>query len=269
MATTTRPAGDEATDGHAVPRRVVTRGPGMPGSRAVVGGLLVALAGVGTFVSWQQASGAPGHTYAVAARPLAPGAPVTADDIRFEPIDLPAGVARSAFSRPADLEGRVLVAPVGEGELLQDGALSDQGRAEPAAEVSLALTRDLAVDGRLAAGDVVDVYATHADGTSVVAEHVTVVAVTEAGGSFSDGRELTVTLALTDSGQRVPVIHAAREGQVTLVRTTHVARGAPADASPPISAPSGDAPAAPATPDTSGAPGASGTSGGSDTEASG
>jgi len=228
-----------ATDSReAPPRRTVRRVPGVPGPRAVVGGLLVALAGVGTFVSWQQATGTPDHTYAVATRPLRPGEPVTADAVRFQPIDLPAGVAGSAFTSPADLEGRVLVAPVGDGELLQAGAVSDQGPPEPAAEVSIALARDLAVDGRLHAGDTVDVYATH-ETTDVVARGVRVIAVSEAGGSFADGTELTVTLALAEGVDGAAVVHAAREGQVTLVRTTHVSRGAPAAPAP--GAPSGSA----------------------------
>lgn len=233
----TRPVdGDVATEqGGSPPRRVVARPAGIPGARAVVGGLLVALAGVGTFVSWQQASGPPDRSYAVAARTLRPGDPVTADAVRFEPIDLPGSVASAAFQAPADLEGRVLVAPVAEGELLQRGVVSDQGDATAAAEVSLTLVRERAVDGRLQAGDTVDVYATHGDGTSLVAEAVRVVAVSEAGGSFG-GREVTVTLALTDQSGRVPVIHAARAGEVTLVRTTHLPRAGPDLAEPPAAA---------------------------------
>jgi Flp pilus assembly protein CpaB len=202
------------------PARVVARPPGIPGARAVVGGVLVALAGVGTFVSWQQASGTPDRSYAVAGEDLAPGDPVTADAVRFVPIDLPAGVAAAAFDSPADLEGRVLVAPVGDGQLLQLGAVSDQVGGEPSSEVSITLGRDLAVDGRLRPGDTVDVYATQ-DETSVAATGLRVVAVTEAGGSFGDGSELTVTLALTAQADGAPIIQAAREGQVTLVRTTH------------------------------------------------
>jgi Flp pilus assembly protein CpaB len=226
------------------PRRVVARVPGVPGGRAVLGGLLIALAGVGTFVSWQRASGVPDQSYAVADRTLEPGEPITSDAIRFVPIDLPAGVAAAAFGSAAQLEGRVLVAPVGEGELLQRGALSDQAQAEPAAEVSVALARDLAVDGRLRTGDTVDVYATYDEGTDVVATGVRVISVTESGGSFGDGRELTVTLALTDDSQRIPVINAARDGQVTLVRTTHVTRdststGAGPPGEPPPAAPGG------------------------------
>jgi len=218
----TRPdEGTAATDLQGPPPgRVVARVPGIPGARAVVGGVLVALAGVGTFVSWQQASGTPDHSYAVAGHDLAPGDPVSPDAVRFVPIDLPAGVAAAAFDSPADLEGRVLVAPVGDGQLLQLGSVSDQVGGEPSAEVSITLGRDLAVDGRLRPGDTVDVYATE-DETTVAATGVRVVAVTEAGGSFGDGSELTVTLALAGEADGAPIIQAAREGQVTLVRTTH------------------------------------------------
>ena len=274
----TRPVdGDVAMEqGGSPPRRVVARPAGIPGVRAVVGGLLVALAGVGTFASWQQASGPPDRSYAVAARPLRPGDPVTADAVRFEPIDLPGGVASAAFQAPADLEGRVLVAPVAEGELLQRGVLSDQGEAAPAAEVSLTLARERAVDGRLQAGDTVDVYATHGDGTSLVAEAVRVVTVSEAGGSFG-GQEVTVTLALTDRSRRVPVIHAARAGEVTLVRTTHLPRAAPDPAEPPAApepaagAGSPDAPGAGPGDGTAGGPppGDGGTAGGASPDGSG
>lgn len=234
----TRPTnGTAATDARdEPPRRVVARPHGMPGSRAVVGGVLIALAGLGTFLSWQRATGTPEHTYAVATRTLQPGDPLTADDIRFEPIDLPAGVSTGAFRTASDLEGRVLVAPVGEGELLQRGSLSDQGQPDPAAEVSVALERELAVDGRLSTGDVVDVYATHDEETRVVAQGLRVISVTEGGGAFDDGSELTVTLALSDAGQQVPVIHAARAGEVTLVRTTHVPRSSTSTGAPPADA---------------------------------
>lgn len=234
------PDGATSTEARDAPaRRVVARVPGVPGGRAVVGGLLIALAGVGTFVSWQQSTGTPEVSWAVADRSLEPGEPVTSDAIRFVPIDLPSGVASAAFSSATQLEGRVLVAPVGEGELLQQGALSDQAQAEPAAEVSVTLARDLAVDGRLRTGDTVDVYATYDAGTEVVASGVQVISVTEPGGSFGDGRELTVTLALTDESWRIPVINAARDGQVTLVRTTHVTRNSSSTgAGPPGGPPS-------------------------------
>lgn len=225
MVTTTRPPTATPTDAPPPPRRrVVVRSPGLPGGRAVLGGLLVALAGAGTFVAWRQASGVPDTVYAVAARDLEPGQAVTAADVRLVPVELPPEVASGAFSSAADVDGRVALAPVGEGELLQAGALSDEGPGGRAAEVSISLDRALAVDGRLAGGDTVDVYATHQDRTHLVAERVPVVAVTE-GGGFGDGGVLTVTLALVPGTDPVPIVHAARAGEVTLVRTTHLGSG--------------------------------------------
>lgn len=274
METVRAPQREPAADRAGPVRRVATRPAGLPAPRAVVGGLLVALAGMGTFLTWQRAAATPDRAYAVAARPLSPGDTVTADAVRFQAIDLPAGVAAAAFGAPADLEGRVLLAPVGEGELLQRGVLSDQGDTAPAAEVSLTLARERAVDGRLAAGDTVDVYATDGGGTAVVAAGVRVVAVSDAGGSLGGG-ELTVTLALTEPP--TPLIDAARRGEVTLVRTTHAARAGGASAAPapargaatdPPTGTGPEAPGAPAPPATGPGP-AEGSGGGAPAPATG
>jgi Flp pilus assembly protein CpaB len=210
-------------------RRTVERLPGLPGARAIVGGMLVALAGVGTFVAWQRATAPPGMAFAVAAQAVAPGEALTRDDVRFESIELPPGVAAAAFSDPASLEGRVALGPIGEGELVQLGQVSDQGGAEPSAEFSFSVDRDRAVDGRLRQGDRVDVFVTVDERTTAVAEDMQLVDVRERdGGSFASGGELTVTVAITDPDLRADLIHAAREGEVTLVRSTHLrdARGA-------------------------------------------
>jgi Flp pilus assembly protein CpaB len=206
-----------------VARHRVERLRGLPSSRALVGGLLVALAGVGTLVAWQQAAGSPEHAYAVAARPILPGETLAADDVRLVPIDLPGGVAGAAFTDAGAVAERVALGPIGEGELVQLSELSEPRVAEAVAEVSLALDRDRAVDGRLRSGDVVDVFATYDDRTEAVVERVRVVGVSDAGGaSFTSGSQITVTLALTDASRRAPVIHAARAGEVTLVRSTHL-----------------------------------------------
>ncbi len=210
----------------APPRRRIQRPRRLPGGRAVVGGLLVALAGVGTLVAWQQASGTPDARYAVAARALYPGEALTAEDVRLVPVDLPDGVAGGAFADPDGVAGRVALGPIAEGELVQAGALSEPGSGAPTAEVSFALARDRALDGRLASGDLVDVFVTVDAGTSLVAERVQVVTVTDGGASFASGAELTVTLALTDSAVRDDLIQAVRAGEVTLVRATHAGDGA-------------------------------------------
>src|SRR5262245_58984994 len=83
--------------------RQVARPAGVPGGRAVLGGVLVALAGVGTFVAWSRAAAEPHQAYAVAAEDLRPGDPLTADAVRFVPMDLPGELAAAAFRDGAAL----------------------------------------------------------------------------------------------------------------------------------------------------------------------
>jgi Flp pilus assembly protein CpaB len=209
-----------------VARRPIDRRPGLPGARAIVGGLLIAVAGVCTFVAWRQATGAPDQSFAVAARPIDPGEPLTAADLRFVSIELPATVAGAAFTDPSAVEGRVALGPIGEGELVQVGQVSDAEEASPVAELSFSIARDRAVDGRLRSGDLVDVFVTDEEGTTSVAEAMQIVEIGERDeGSFGTTGELTVTLAVTDRDLQEPLIQAVREGEVTLVRTTHLATG--------------------------------------------
>jgi SAF domain len=215
--------GVDAPAGADVTRRVVGRRMGLPGARAIVGGLLVATAGVCTFAAWQQASGAAGTSYAVAARPILPGQSLTAADVRLEPLDLPEGVAAAAFRDASAIEGRVALGPIGDGELVQLGQVSDPGQASPAAELSFSIARDRAVDGRLRSGDLVDVFVTDEAGTTAVAEGMQIVdATAHDGGSFGTSGELTITLTIADPALREPLIQAVREGEVTLVRSTHM-----------------------------------------------
>lgn len=234
----------------AASRRQVARRGGLPGARAIAGGLLVALAGVGTFVAWQRSTGTAGTAYAVAARTIRPGERLTVDDVRLEPVDLPDGVAAAAFPDSGDLVDRVTLGPVAEGELLQRGQLSDRGDGQPAVEVSFAIDRDRAVDGRLRSGERVDVFVTHDGRTTAVSEGVRVVAVAGGdGSSFTGDRKVTVTVALADPGARIPLIHAVREGDVTLVRSTHLAHPQVVGPEPPpgASAEQPDAAGAPPT----------------------
>lgn len=207
-------------------RRAIGPRPGLPGARAIVGGLLIAVAGVCTFVAWHQATGTAGRPYAVAARPIHPGESLTADDIRLEPLGLPDGLSAAAFTDGAGIEGRVALGPIGEGELVQRGQVSDVAAAGPAAELSFSIARDRAVDGRLRAGDLVDVFVTDDERTTAVAEGIQIVDVGERGdGSFSTTGELTVTVAITDPSLREALIQAVRVGEVTLVRSTYLSTG--------------------------------------------
>lgn len=207
-------------------RRRVLRRSRLPNGRAVVGGLLLALSGLATFLAWQRASGLPDQSYVVAERPLAPGERPGPEDLRLTPIDLPDSVAATAFQDLDAVVGRVALGPIGADELVQVGQLGDAQAAELTSEVSFALPRDRALDGRLRSGDLVDVFATYTDRTAVVAEALRVLAVTDGSAGFTDSGEVTVTLALGPRDDQVDVVHAVRAGEVTLVRSTNAGRAA-------------------------------------------
>jgi hypothetical protein len=224
---TTRPGnGVDAPAPGGATRHIAGRRMGLPGARAIVGGLLVAIAGVCTFAAWQQAAGPADTSYAVAARPILPGQSLTAADVRLEALELPDGLAAAAFSDASAIEGRVALGPIGDGELVQVGQVSEPGPASPAAELSFSIARDRAIDGRLRSGDLVDVFVTDDAGTTAVAEGMQIVdAAAQDGGAFGTSGELTITLTVADPALREPLIQAVRAGEVTLVRSTHMSGG--------------------------------------------
>jgi Flp pilus assembly protein CpaB len=211
---------EDAVDGDR--RRTIAR-PVLPSGRALVGALLLAVAAVGTFTAWQQASGTPATSYAVARRPLDPGDRLRPDDVRLVPLDVSARLAARAYTRPEDLIGRVALGPVAADELIQRGQLSDTASTVPVVEVSFALPRDRALDGRLHSGDRIDVFATYDDRTEEVVHGVLVVAVGGADEpSLTPDPQVTVTLALEEVHRRAALVHAVRAADVTLVRSTGV-----------------------------------------------
>src|SRR5215210_6359354 len=97
------PAG--TTNGSEPPARAVRRRRGLPGSRAVVGGLLVAASAVGLFAAASSSDAGPGHSYVVARLDLAPA------------------LTSRVFDRADALVGATLLAPLGAGELVQTSAV--------------------------------------------------------------------------------------------------------------------------------------------------
>lgn len=224
-ATSTKAAGGRLEAGNGA--RPLRRPRPLPGGRAVVGGLLVALAAVGTFAGYAKATADHRLDYVVASHTLAVGHRITAQDLATAPMDLPPSIADGlAFRDPSRLIGALLVGPVSGGELIQAGDLVADPLASRDRELSFSIKASLAVDGTLRPGDRVDVLATYGNGptatTLAVARDVPVVATTEAAASLGTAGDQTevVTLALADSGQTLAVTQAVNAAQVMLVRST-------------------------------------------------
>ncbi len=212
----------------AVDGRVIAARRGLPSGRAVAGGLLVALAGLGTYVVLAGGGDTPTTTYLVARHDLVAGQELSAADVDAVAIDLPEAQARGTYSNVAALQAAVTRSPIPAGALVTSTAVAASGEAGAYRELSLSLEPARALDGALAAGDRVDVVAT-ADGTStVVVQHARVLAVAGAGGGALGGGDVVVTLALDDPAAALATAHAAAAADVTLLRSTRTADLLPA-----------------------------------------
>ena len=208
----------------AVAGTVGRRNAGVPG-RAAIGGLLVALAAVGAFVLAMPKHATP-PGYVVTTHEVAPGARLDGGDLTTVPIDLPPDVAAAAFTDASALAGTIALAPIGPGELVQAGAV---GRSPLTPfEVSLSLDGDRALDGRLVAGERVAVMATYGTGpdavTLTVASSALVERISKPTG-LAAGTADVVTLGLPIEADMQAVVHAARAGELTLVRTESATSG--------------------------------------------
>jgi hypothetical protein len=203
-------------------RRIARRRP-LPNGRAVVGACLMTVAAAGAFLSYTGAARGPTTAYAVVDGPADAGTALDASTVRFVPMELAEEVAAGAFVDLSELRGRLLVTPLLDGDLIQLSAVSapDAGP-EPAHEVALDVPRGAAVDARITAGDLVDVYATYNTSTTELvierAEVVQVPATTD--GALTDGLEHVVVIRVLTADDVPAVVHAARAGDVTLVRST-------------------------------------------------
>ncbi|HCB33834.1 MAG TPA: hypothetical protein DEP69_01235 [Acidimicrobiaceae bacterium] len=202
-----------------------------PGVRALAGGLLVTLALGGLWWSYTQANAKPSARFVVAVTDIAPGTVVTSDHVGLQAVDLPSGMAAAAFGPGRDLEvlGSVAVNVVSAGELVM---ASDVRPVEFAAgvqsryELSFEIERARVLNGRLPAGEFVDLVATIGSGSTGVTETIAadaqVLAVEELGeGGFGLGT-VAVTVAVRSERDVLGVVAAVDQGVLTLVRAPRV-----------------------------------------------
>jgi Flp pilus assembly protein CpaB len=211
------PAGDPASLRKRVGRRAA-----LPNGRAVVGGLLVATAAVGTYAAWSSADDPPGTRYAVAARDVRVGEVLEAGDLRLVAMDAAPTVAAAAFAAgdASLLVGQLTVAPLAAGDLVQRSAVVRPEDGRRARQLSFPIDVAAALAGTVEVGERVDVLATTGSDeratTRVVAEGAVVAALL----GDEDGGRIVVLLSVGDDADLLAVTTAARVDDLTLVRTT-------------------------------------------------
>ena len=206
------------------PVRTVRRRRALPGSRAVVGGLLVAASAVGLFAAATNSGEGPSHSYVVARQELAAGTRIQATDLVLAPMELAPGVRARVFDNAQVLVGATLVSPLGAGELVQSSAVVARKGEAASRELTFTLDR-----GRISSGikqgeraDLLATFGTGADAfTTVIVRSALLVGIerprSSAGG---DSGAATVTVAVDDPADALALAHAIQLGKVTLVRST-------------------------------------------------
>lgn len=209
----------EQTDGGERESRRVERRVGLPSSRAVVGGLLMAIAAVGTFLAYADATADDSIDVLIAARPLRAGDTITAADVELVPVELP-GEVRGLFGDPAAAIGRTMVAGVDEGEFLHASSTIEPVEGEEALEIAVSLPGNRAVSG-LRPGERVDIFSTWSgDVTELIAVDARVLEFSgDSGVLLSGSDQVVVRLALADFSQVEAIVHAQAAGDITMIRS--------------------------------------------------
>jgi Flp pilus assembly protein CpaB len=209
--------------------RTIDRRQPRPNARAVTGGLLIAVAAVGTFASYHR--GGPHQRYVVAVRRLNPGDLLDASDVELVDANLPPSMRGSVFTSIPTLVGASVETPIPAGGLIQTTEVAPSAP-RGALEVSVSLDRGRAVGGTLRPGEFVDVLGTFGTGsssyTAVMAAHVQVLEVSGAADALQ-----VIVLAVPDATAAEAVADASAAVALTLVRTAPSEAGPPAPYSPP------------------------------------
>jgi len=211
------PVHDDAGD-----RRSVTRRLPLPNGRALIGGLLVAVAAVGLVATQRRSVAEGGERVLIATRAIAPGATIVEDDLGWVSMTLYDGTAKRVFTESSDLAGKVAAVPIAADELISTAMIA---ASSPSASTGRRVTLDLpaagALDGALTPGDRVDVVSTgDAEGSStVIARGVMVAQVpdTDAVEGIGGNDRLRITLIAPDEQSAVALLDAAATRHVALL----------------------------------------------------
>lgn len=191
----------------------------LPGGRAVLGGVLMALAVIGVYVAWAEATDRPSDPLVVAARAIRPGEVIEASDLTTAEGDLPDGA--EAYGSVDDVIGHVALGPVGEGEIVQRSSVTEDRSPTGQHEIAVSLPRRQIAVGRLRVGERVDVFVTYDERTSSVVRGAEVVQIgAEEDVTLTSDREIALVVAVPSGEAVAALVHALRTGDVTVVRST-------------------------------------------------
>jgi Flp pilus assembly protein CpaB len=213
----------------------IRRSTSLPSSRAVVGGLLIAVAMVAVFLVASGATVGPAQQAVIARRTIAIGHRLTVDDLDLAAVDVPDPTRARLFPTLDTAVGAITVAPLDADELIGRAAVVTTGTdLADTHDFSFPVDRERAVNGHLQPGETLDVLATYGTGddarTEVVARGVRLLDLEEAGkATIGSNGKVVVTLAMTSADDVLRAAHASEVAAITLVRSDGSSSTASAD----------------------------------------
>jgi hypothetical protein len=143
------PSADDIGASGALPSRTINPRRGLPNGRAVVGGLLIAIAAIGAFAVATAGDDGPDEEFLILINDVEPGATIELGDVALAAMTLPPEVAASALRSTAGLEGASALEFLRAGEILDvrdlNGATFIDGEPITAVhELTLPVPRDRA-----------------------------------------------------------------------------------------------------------------------------
>ncbi|MFN8050546.1 MAG: RcpC/CpaB family pilus assembly protein [Acidimicrobiales bacterium] len=201
----------------------------LPGGRAIVGGLLVAVSVLGIFATHRAATTTTLANWLVVRRPVSAGAVITADDLALAPMDLYDDTRSRALADPRSAVGRVALVPLERGDLLlRSNIVAGAGRPSTGRRVGVSLDAADALGGDLRAGDRVDIVAIASstapdDQSSIIVRGAMVSSVggaSDGGVGSSDRVDLNLEVPTEEAARAV--VDAAAKGGVSLIAASTV-----------------------------------------------
>ncbi len=206
--------------------RRITAHRGLPTSRAVVGGLLVALACIGVFLLARPDPDAGLSPYVVAAGPIEAGHRIESTDLASVLLRLSDPLTQQAYVSPDAVVGTVALTPLEAGDLVQRSAVSNRGGTTtdvPVRELTFPVPRDRA-PAQLSAGEWVTILATVTSGadsvTTITAANARVVRFATDDSSLGSNRTAVLTIALDVGDDMASIVHDTQVADLTVVRST-------------------------------------------------
>lgn len=217
----TSPTGESAEAGLA--RRTISPRRSLPSGRAVVGALLICVAGLGTFALTTTGDAGPDTRYVVTTRDIDAGEQLTDADVTFEAMVLSDELARRTINTLDGLDGATALRDLRTGALIDVADVISGTGADGAGAQIHEVTFGVPLDrtpSSLVVGDRVTVLATIAGSTHLTVEDAPVLEIDRQPDQIGSTGRGVLTVAIDAPETVMDIAHLTQIAEITVVRST-------------------------------------------------